>query len=122
VQYFGGKSRIAKPLSRFLIERLRPGQAFVDLFCGGCNIIAEMPGNRIRIANDINPYLIAMWKALQDGWNPPEQLTRNEYYDIKNNLDRDMALSAFVGFGCSFAGKWWGGVCQKWQKELCYEC
>lgn len=51
-----------------------------------------------------------MWQALQQGWIPPEVITKEEYYRVKANLDKDKALSGFVGFGCSFGGKWWAGL------------
>lgn len=51
-----------------------------------------------------------MWKGLQNGYVLPDTITKDQYYDIKNNLDRDKCLSGFVGFGCSFGGKWWGGI------------
>ena len=33
----------------------------------------------LRIGNDIHPQLIAMFLALQNGWNPPEHITEEEY-------------------------------------------
>ena len=32
-----------------------------------------------------------------------------DYQYIKNNPDEKPYLTGFVGFGCSFAGKWFGG-------------
>jgi DNA adenine methylase len=109
MQYLGGKARISKRLSLFINNLLLPEQPFVDLFCGSCNIIAKIDNNRLRIANDIHPYLIAMWKQVQNDWTPPSVVTEEMYKDIRSNKDRDKALSGFVGFGCSFAGKWFGG-------------
>ena len=51
-----------------------------------------------------------MWKGLQDGWRPPEIITQDEYYYIKEHKDENPALTGFVGFGCSFGGKWFGGL------------
>lgn len=109
MQYFGGKQRISKDLSVFLNAQLKNNQPFVDLFCGSCNIISKIDDNRLRIANDKHYYLIEMWKALQNGWDMPDKITEEEYNYIKNNKDKNSALTGFVGFGCSFAGKWWGG-------------
>ena len=50
-----------------------------------------------------------MWQALQNGWTPPDVVTKEEYYRVKANMDENPALAGFVGFGCSFGGKWWGG-------------
>lgn len=51
-----------------------------------------------------------MWQGLQNGWRPPEVITKDDYYAVKNNMDDNPALAGFVGFGCSFGGKWWGGL------------
>jgi DNA adenine methylase len=47
-----------------------------------------------------------MFKALQEGWIPPIEVSEDQYIHIKNNLEDNMALSGFVGFGCSFSGIW----------------
>lgn len=109
MQYFGGKVRISKSLSEFLSNQLKENQPFVDLFCGSCNIISKIDGNRLRIANDKHYYLIEMWKALQNGFELPDILSEEEYKYIKNNKEKNPYLTGFVGFGCSFAGKWFGG-------------
>lgn len=112
MRYFGGKQRISKPLSKFLNSQLKENQTFVDLFCGSCNIISKIDSNRLRIANDKHKYLIAMWKALQKGWEMPNTITEEEYKYIKSNKDENLPLTGFVGFGCSYSGKWFGGYCR----------
>jgi len=109
MRYFGGKQRISKHLAEFLNVQLKEGQPFVDAFCGSCNIISKIDSNRCRIANDKHKYLIAMWKGLQEGWVPPIKVTKEVYYQVKDNKGEDAALTGFAGFGSSFAGKWFGG-------------
>lgn len=58
---------------------------------------------------DKHPYLITMYKELQSGWMPPAELSKEEYDYIRNNPDKNPHLTGFIGFGCSFAGKWFGG-------------
>lgn len=119
MRYFGGKARISKELVAFLQQQLQPNQAFVDLFCGACNIVSKIKAP-VRIANDIHPALIAMWKHVQKtgGSDLPTSLTREEYYAVKEN--GPLWLQGFVGFGCSFAGKWWGGyACDKTGCNYC---
>jgi DNA adenine methylase len=106
MHYFGGKAKISEELSSFLNSELEDDQPFVDLFCGSCNIISKIDSNRLRIANDKHKYLIAMWKGLQDGFEPPKDISLEQYQEIRENLDVNPALSGFVGFGCSYAGKW----------------
>lgn len=117
IQYFGGKQRISKQLSEYLNYKLKDGQPFVDLFCGSCNVISKIDDNRLRIANDKHRYLIEMWKELQNGYNLPDEISEEEYKYIKENKDEDVALTGFVGFGCSFAGKWFGGYARNKKKD-----
>lgn len=52
-----------------------------------------------------------MYQALQAFWDPPETVTREEYADAKMGL-LPPHLTAFIGFGCSFAAKWFGGYAE----------
>lgn len=61
------------------------------------------------ILNDKHPYLIAMWKGLQKGYELPNNISEQEYKFIKEHKTLDCVLTGFVGFGCSFGGKWFGG-------------
>ena len=112
MRYFGGKQRISGPLSDYLNKCLKNEQPFVDLFCGACNVISKIDNNRLRIANDKHEYLIAMWKALQEGWEMPDNISEEQYLYIKNHKDENKPLTGFVGFGLSYSGKWFGGYCR----------
>lgn len=108
MQYLGSKNKIAKRILPVILEGRRPEQWYVEPFVGGCNSIDKVGG--LRLGNDINLYLIEMWKALQVGWKPPEVVTKEEYYRVKENMTtEEPALVGFVGFLCSFGGKWFGG-------------
>lgn len=39
----------------------------------------------------------------------PEVITEEQYKYIREHKDEDCVLTGFVGFGCSFGGKWFGG-------------
>src|SRR5207253_2396603 len=41
---------------------------------------------------------------------PPCKLTGEQYQMLKLKRDPHGPLTALAGFGCSFGGKWWGGV------------
>ena len=105
MQYMGGKVRIAKHLVPVLQERLKDKDTFVDLFCGSCNIISAIKAPN-RIANDLHKELIALHKAVQQGWVPPSVVTEEDYKQAKQAEDH---IKAFIGFGCSFSGKYFGG-------------
>ena len=105
MQYFGGKHRIAQAL----IAAMAPiGQHYVEPFVGGASVIFGVVAPS-RSASDANGDLIAMWQALQGGWEPPSVLSETEYAALKDPATKNKALRAFAGFGCSFAGKWFGG-------------
>ena len=107
MQYFGGKQRISKQIVEVLNEYRKDNQPLVEPFVGGCNVISKMNGE--RYCYDINEYLIEMYKAVQNGWTPPAIITEEEYDYIRNNKDKDKPLTGFVGIGCSYSGKWFGG-------------
>lgn len=111
MRYLGVKSRISTQLSNVVNTTFGESgeRVFVSLFCGSCAIESKVNAD-VKILNDKHPYLIAMWKALQNGWIPPDEISKEQYKYIKEHKDEDMALSGFVGFGCSFGGKWFGGL------------
>jgi DNA adenine methylase len=107
MQYFGGKQRIAGRVSEFLSSQYDGCSYYFEPFIGGGSVCARMGGK--RFASDKNEYLVAMWRALQDGWLPPTSVSEEEYARVRAEPDKDKALTAFVGFGCSYSGKWFGG-------------
>ncbi len=107
MKYFGGKARISGDIAKYINYRIKPGQAYWEPFCGSCWVMSKISGGRKRIASDLHPSLIMMWKALQEGWIPPDEVSEEDYYRVKNT--NDCALKSFVGFGCSFAGRYFEG-------------
>jgi DNA adenine methylase len=116
MQYLGGKSKIRKPLSEFLESLRKPNQVYFEPFVGGGWVLQEMSGK--RIASDGNIALIAMYQALQKGWVPPDFVSEETYKEAKN-LELNDPMVAFCGFGCSFAGKWFGCYARS-EGERCY--
>ena len=104
MQYVGGKFRIRKQLTAYL-ESVRNNRDFVEPFCGGCNITAEMSGN--RFASDLCEDVVLLWRAAAEGWQPPTAVSEEEYKAAKGLSPS--AYRGFVGFGCSFGGKFFGG-------------
>lgn len=108
MHYFGGKFKISKDLANVL-NPITKGKPFVDLFCGACNVVEKITTASSRMANDNNPYLIALLKAIQDGYEPPTHVTREQYNYVMGHLDENPVLSGFVGIGCSHSGGWKNG-------------
>ena len=108
MQYMGSKNRISKELKPFLDKHLEVASAYIEPFVGGANMIDKVK-HQNKVGADYNKYLISLWSKLQEGWIPPTTISKEDYYYVKNNQDEDEALTAFVGFLCSFGGKWFGG-------------
>jgi len=109
MQYLGGKARTHKQIAGYLNGVRRSEQAYWEPMVGAAWILQAVYGGR-RYAGDLNPYLVAMWQAIQAGWIPPSAVTEQEYLAIKDSPGNyPKELVAFVGFGCSFGGKWFAG-------------
>ena len=127
MQYLGGKSRISKYISEVInevsrwkvenssqncgcnFERERESNCFVSLFCGSCSVESKVTGFDRKILNDKHKYLIDMLNGVKNGYELPEKISEEEYKYIRDHKDEDSILTGFVGFGCSFGGKWFGG-------------
>lgn len=112
VRYLGGKSRLAKKFASILVAALPMHNGiFYEPFVGGFNVVPTLVNHlEVAICSDIHPGLIAMYRALQDGWEPPTEVSREDYYYIKGHSAAfQPEMAAFVGFGCSYSGKEWGG-------------
>lgn len=107
MRYFGGKTRTCKEIAKVLNDNRKESQVFLSPFTGGGWV--EQYLTAPKILSDKHEYLIAMYKGLQEGWLPPTEVTKEEYDKVHKNLDEDKRLSGFIGFGCSFSGKWFGG-------------
>ena len=106
MRYLGGKTRIAKRLAEQINRFREPGAPFWDPFCGGLSMAVALGGE--GLVSDAHPALIAVYRAVAAGWDPPKTLTESEWRAAKELPDSD-PLKAFAGFGCSFGGKWFGG-------------
>lgn len=108
----GSKRRIVKEILPIILAEPRP--VYIEPFAGSMAVIEKVDGSILRQANDINPYLVTMFeKLVYRGWVPPDQLGKEEYLSIKTEPEKyDPEWVAFVGFGCSFGGKWFGGYAQ----------
>lgn len=107
MQYMGGKSRISNDISA-IINTYSKDKNFVSLFCGSCAIESKVIA-KSKICNDGHEYLISLLSAVQNGYELPDVVTKEDYYKAKENKDEDKALTGFIGFGCAFGGKWFGG-------------
>lgn len=119
MKYQGSKARIVSSILPLMLDD--DHTSFVDVFCGGCNVIAEVPPRYDRYANDANVYLMSMWEALMDN---DVTLPRNisvEKWDWYRRVfkaceagqivvsDKERALIGWCGYMASRNGRFFEG-------------
>jgi DNA adenine methylase len=134
MKYLGGKQRLGKHLAPVLKQLLikyktKCGHKIVEYlepFCGSLGVLKNMTDLDIPIrANDYHPDLIQMWKEVQKNtFIYPESITEEEYLEAKK-MQSPNAYKAFVGFGMSFGGRFFGAYSQKYlngkKEDFCKE-
>jgi len=111
MKYMGSKRRIAKHIAPIIQGFIDSGnyETYIEPFVGGANMIEHIECET-RCGSDVNKYLIAMFNKLQLGWLPPEHVSEATYRKHRKYLTSlGQAMSGFVGFCCSYSGKWFGG-------------
>jgi len=106
--YMGSKRRLAKDILPIILKGRKDGQAYVEPFCGGCNLIDKVDG--IRYANDSNQYLIALLEYVAEGHildAKPFKWRRmvNDSYRAGESVYEDWEYG-YAGFIGSFSGRW----------------
>lgn len=108
MQYLGGKAQLAKPIAKIVNTVITEYKVpiYYEPFAGALNVAQYVNAPHL-VLSDAHEDLILMWQAVMDGWVPPEEVSREEYQALRNAAPS--ALRGFVGFACSFGGKWFGG-------------
>jgi len=117
MKYLGGKYFIGKQISEVMKNMVSPEEVsgYLEPFCGALGVLTYMNETFDCKASDYHPDLIEMWKRVQDNsFVPPTQITEQQYNSIKN-IESPSALKAFVGFGCSFGGRYFAGYAEKYK-------
>lgn len=126
MKYQGNKNRIVKDILPIIMSYRKPGQWYVEPFCGSCSVLQHV--SESRIASDKNKYLIAMWKSLTAGKRMPTEIVKDFYSDVRNCFNGktdlkflDMSknfvedgkysddLIGWVGYMASFNGRFFDG-------------
>jgi len=100
----GGKHRVGKKIAAVVgfYEPVHYHEPFCGMFGVGKHVDALCV-----TASDVHQDLIAMLKAVRDGWEGPEYIHEPYWRELKY-ADWHHAIRAYVGFGCSFGGKFFG--------------
>lgn len=130
MKYLGGKQRLGKHIAPVLLELWSTGnyKGYLEPFCGSLGVLKQVVpyigGNRV-FANDYHPDLIKMWQELQAGTLKMRSSISNEEYEAAKLLESPNGYKAFVGFGMSFGGKYFGGYAMKYlndkKEDFCQE-
>lgn len=111
MKYVGSKARLSKNIAPIINKLISENNinTYIEPFVEGANLIQYIKC-KDKIGSDINEYLINMWQSLQNGWLPPNELSKEMYLDIKNNKEQyGKALVAIAGFCATYNAKWFGG-------------
>lgn len=116
----GSKARLAKDIAPIFNDLINKYDidTYIEPFVGGANMIEHI-SCKTRIGGDNNQYLIAMWIALQNGWTPPKEMTRELYDKIKDSKhEYPRELVAIAGFCATYNAKWFGGYAGKVKTKI----
>ncbi|MCK9543842.1 MAG: DNA adenine methylase [Novosphingobium sp.] len=83
MKYMGGKSKIVNEILPIILDEKDKYHAYIEPFCGSLAVIERVEGIR-KVASDVNPYLIALWKGLKFGMEKPMEIPK-PLYDIYRN-------------------------------------
>ena len=111
MQYMGSKNRFAKELVPIIQSYItKETKGYLEPFVGGANIIDKIECDK-KFGCDLNEYLIELLKFTRDTpENLPSIISEEEYNDVMNNVNNyEKWYVGFVGFLCSFGGKFFGG-------------
>jgi DNA adenine methylase len=111
MRYLGGKTRTAKKIAQLISDTASAFGKIIywEPFLGGGSVacaVAALAPFTSYYASDAHPTLIALWQALQaKSIELPSTVSEAEYRSAVE-LSDDNPLKAFIGFGCSFGGKY----------------
>jgi len=117
MRYQGSKAKLAKFILPIITKNLTNDKWYVEPFMGGCNTFSLVDTPK-KIGNDYNEYVVEMWKAFQNGEKPLEEVTLEDYTNMKYSyLSKDGIfpkwMIGYVGNACSYGSSWWNGYAHK---------
>lgn len=108
MRYNGGKASVAKEFVSIIAGRENCG-CYWEPFVGAGNVICRPELAKFeRLGSDLDGGIIELLQAVKAGWEPPSVITEEQYALAKAGCGSP-GYRAFVGYGCSFGGKFFGG-------------
>jgi len=105
--YLGGKAKIGARIADAMA--VQPSATYYEPFCGMLGVLRHVRCRR-RVASDARLAVVTFWRAVQSGWLPPSVLSEADYLALKAADDPLDPRTAWAAAGCSFGGRWWGGL------------
>jgi DNA adenine methylase len=105
MRYLGGKRRIAEAIAPIICSA---GEIVWEPFCGGLGATVAISKRLPVVATDVHESLIALHSRGLAGVESLPDVVSEEGYRAAKTLP-ECALKAFIGFGCSFGAKYFGG-------------
>jgi DNA adenine methylase len=123
MQYLGGKSAIGREIAEIIKSYAFIDQTIYEPFCGAANVTQYLAPYKVE-ASDIHKSLILCLQAVQQGWLPPTSVSEQEYKRLQNLVKEgeESALLGFVGFACSWGGKWFDGYARGHNRNYAEGC
>jgi DNA adenine methylase len=112
MKYMGSKARISKEILPIMLAKRVNNQLWVEPFVGGGNMIDKVAGQ--RMGSDSNANAIKALIYIRDDVEklPRTRLEFTEEDYKKLRYSDDYKYKSYVGFSCSYSGKWLGGWCR----------
>ena len=121
--YQGGKKRLGKQIHDAIVEleqKLYDTKLpYLEPFIGMGSVMAQFgkDGDGRKLSGcDLNESVNEMWKALQSGWEPPLEISKEYYMELKRQKDNTPECG-FVGSACSFGGQFFMGYKSKYDND-----
>lgn len=107
MKYMGSKNRLAKELVPIIQSYITPStKGYLEPFVGGGNLIDKVECEN-KYGSDNHKYLIAFLDALSKGYEPPRNISEEEYKYIKTHQEEySDEFLGYVGFQLSYGAKW----------------
>ena len=119
MKFVGSKAKISKQIAPIIQSLIDQNNVVIyyEPFVGGLNMIDKI-NCKVRVGNDIHEELIALWKKLQEGWQPPMTITEKEYQTVRQNPQNypDYYVG-LVGYASTFGSKWFGGYARGFKDD-----
>ena len=107
MKYMGSKNRLSKELVPIIQSYITSEtKGYLEPFVGGANVIDKINCTK-KFGSDNHKYLVAFLDALSNGYEPPINISEDEYKYIKTHQEEySDEFLGYVGFQLSYGAKW----------------